>query len=80
MPDAATSPRRVLSGIQPTADAFHIGNYLGAVRHWVALQETHDAFYCVVDLHAITVAYDPAAVSPEALVETIRENTGKAEE
>jgi tryptophanyl-tRNA synthetase len=51
---------RVLSGIQPTADSFHLGNYLGAVRQWVALQETHDAFYCVVDLHAITMEHDPA--------------------
>ncbi len=51
---------RVLSGIQPTADSFHLGNYLGAVRQWVALQETHDAVYCVVDLHAITVPQDPA--------------------
>jgi tryptophanyl-tRNA synthetase len=57
-----TSDRpRVLSGIQPTADSFHLGNYLGAVRQWVALQETHDAFYCVVDLHAITIQpHDPA--------------------
>jgi tryptophanyl-tRNA synthetase len=51
---------RVLSGIQPTADSFHLGNYLGAVRQWVAMQETHDTFYCVVDLHAITVEHDPA--------------------
>src|SRR5690242_4395710 len=51
---------RVLSGIQPTADSFHLGNYLGAVRQWVALQDTHDAFYCVVDLHGITVPWDPA--------------------
>ncbi len=51
---------RVFSGIQPTADSFHLGNYLGALRQWVALQETHDAFYCVVDLHAITVPQDPA--------------------
>jgi len=50
----------VLSGIQPTAGSFHLGNYLGAVRQWVALQETHDAFYMVVDLHAITVPQDPA--------------------
>ena len=50
---------RVLSGIQPTAGSFHLGNYLGAVRQWVALQETHDAFYCVVDLHAITVEQNP---------------------
>jgi tryptophanyl-tRNA synthetase len=51
---------RAFSGIQPTADSFHLGNYLGAVRQWVALQDTHDAFYCVVDLHAITVPQDPA--------------------
>jgi tryptophanyl-tRNA synthetase len=51
---------RVLSGIQPTADSFHLGNYLGALRQWVALQDTHDAFYCVVDLHAITVPVEPA--------------------
>jgi tryptophanyl-tRNA synthetase len=50
---------RVLSGIQPTADSFHLGNYLGAVRQWVALQDSYDAFYCVVDLHAITVPQDP---------------------
>jgi tryptophanyl-tRNA synthetase len=53
---------RVLSGIQPTADSFHFGNYLGAIRHWVALQDTHDAFYCVVDLHAITMDWDPAVL------------------
>jgi tryptophanyl-tRNA synthetase len=51
---------RVLSGIQPTADSFHLGNYLGALRQWVTLQDSHDAFYCVVDLHAITVPHDPA--------------------
>src|ERR1700733_1151973 len=51
---------RVLSGIQPTADSFHIGNYLGALRQWVAMQETHDTVYCVVDLHAITVPQQPA--------------------
>src|SRR5690606_28271984 len=50
---------RVLSGIQPTADSFHLGNYLGALRNWVTMQETHDAFYCVVDLHAITAGHDP---------------------
>ncbi|SCL18519.1 tryptophan--tRNA ligase [Micromonospora inyonensis] len=57
MSDVPARPR-VLSGIQPTADSFHLGNYLGAVRHWVALQDTHDAFYCVVDLHAITAGHD----------------------
>jgi tryptophanyl-tRNA synthetase len=50
---------RVLSGIQPTADSFHLGNYLGAIRQWVALQSDHEAFYCVVDLHAITIEQDP---------------------
>lgn len=56
---APVSRPRVLSGIQPTAGSFHLGNYLGALRQWVALQETHEAFYCVVDLHAITVEQDP---------------------
>src|SRR3954467_938293 len=51
---------RVLSGIQPTGSGFHLGNYLGAVRRWVGLQDTHDALYCVVDLHAITMPHDPA--------------------
>jgi tryptophanyl-tRNA synthetase len=53
---------RVLSGIQPTADSFHLGNYLGAVRQWVALQEDHDAFYMMADLHTITVEHDPAVL------------------
>jgi len=57
-PAPARRPR-VLSGIQPTADAFHLGNYLGALREWVRLQSTHDAYYCVVDQHAITVDHDP---------------------
>ena len=51
---------RAFSGIQPTADSFHLGNYLGAVRQWVAMQESHDAVYCVVDLHAITLPQEPA--------------------
>src|SRR5579863_5241358 len=54
---------RVLSGIQPTADSFHLGNYLGALRQWVALQDIYDAFYCVVDLHAITIPQDPALLT-----------------
>jgi tryptophanyl-tRNA synthetase len=53
---------RVLSGIQPTADSFHLGNYLGALRQWVTMQDDYDAFYCVVDLHAITVEYEPAVL------------------
>ncbi len=59
----AHSRPRVLSGIQPTADSFHLGNFLGAVRQWVALQDSYDAFYCVVDLHAITVPQDPALLT-----------------
>ncbi|HYU05328.1 MAG TPA: tryptophan--tRNA ligase, partial [Jatrophihabitantaceae bacterium] len=59
---------RVLSGIQPTASSFHLGNYLGAVKHWVALQDTHDAFYCVVDLHAITLGIP----SPDDLLQRSR--------
>ena len=53
---------RVLSGIQPTADSFTLGNYLGAVRNWVAMQDEYDAYYMVVDLHAITVEQDPATL------------------
>jgi tryptophanyl-tRNA synthetase len=52
--------KRVLSGIQPTSDSFHLGNYLGAVKQWVELQDGHDAFYCIVDLHALTIETDPA--------------------
>jgi tryptophanyl-tRNA synthetase len=57
--DLSTRPSRVLSGIQPTSDSFHLGNYLGALKQWVELQDTYDAFYCVVDLHAISA--DPPA-------------------
>lgn len=49
---------RILSGIQPTSDSFHIGNYFGALQQWVKMQN-EEAFYCVVDLHAITVPVDP---------------------
>jgi len=60
--------KRVLSGIQPTADSFHLGNYLGAVKQWVELQKDHDAFYCVVDLHALTVETEPALLRRRTLV------------
>jgi tryptophanyl-tRNA synthetase len=59
--------KRVLSGIQPTADSFHLGNYLGAVKQWVDLQKDHDAFYCVVDLHALTVENEPAVLRKRTL-------------
>jgi hypothetical protein len=49
---------RVFSGIEPTGRK-HLGNYLGAIRNYVALQDAGEAIYCIVDLHAITVAYDP---------------------
>jgi tryptophanyl-tRNA synthetase len=51
--------KRILSGIQPTADSLHLGNYLGAVKQWVELQEGNDAFYCIVDLHALTIETNP---------------------
>ncbi|GLU90711.1 MULTISPECIES: tryptophan--tRNA ligase [Agromyces] len=50
----------VFSGMQPSSDSLHLGNYLGALVNWVALQDTVDPIYCVVDLHAITVSQDPA--------------------
>lgn len=60
-----TKPR-LYSGMQPSADSLQIGNYIGALLNWKALQQTHDAYFSIVDLHAITVAQDPAA---------LRENT-----
>lgn len=53
--------KRVFSGIQPTGN-IHIGNLLGAIRQWVPLQATHECFFCVVDLHAITIPQDPVAL------------------
>ena len=54
----AKTKTRVFSGVQPTGN-LHLGNYLGAITHFVALQAEHDCLYCVVDLHAITVFQDP---------------------
>jgi len=59
--------KRVLSGIQPTHDSFHLGNYLGALTQWVELQDSHDAYYCIVDLHALTVEVDPALLRKRIL-------------
>jgi tryptophanyl-tRNA synthetase len=59
---------RVLSGIQPTAGSFQLGNYLGAVQNWVALQDTHEALYCIVDLHSITVEQDPQELRTNILL------------
>ena len=54
--------KRVFSGVQPTGN-LHLGNYLGAIKNWVAMQRNYDCLYCIVDLHAITVAQEPAALS-----------------
>ncbi|MEI8066218.1 MAG: tryptophan--tRNA ligase [Actinomycetes bacterium] len=61
------SPKRVLSGIQPTGDSFQLGNYLGAVKNWVSMQDENDAFYCVVDLHSLTVDSDPKLLRKRTL-------------
>jgi tryptophanyl-tRNA synthetase len=56
--------QRVLSGVQPTGN-LHLGNYLGAIRNWVEGQQEYDNFFCVVDLHAITVPHDPASLAQD---------------
>ena len=58
--------RRVFSGVQPTGN-MHIGNYLGAFRNWVKLQDEYDAIYCIVDLHALTVPVDPEVLFAQRL-------------
>ena len=58
----ATQRPRIFSGMQPTSDSLHLGNYLGALTQWVALQDSYEAVYCVVDLHALTVNPDPAVL------------------
>ncbi|WP_372735212.1 tryptophan--tRNA ligase [Nocardioides sp.] len=58
---------RVLSGIQPTADSFHFGNYLGALRQWVDLQIDYQPFFFIADMHAITVDYDPLVLRERTL-------------
>ena len=72
MSDAApssvpTARPRVLSGIQPTADSFHFGNYLGALRQWVSLQDEHEPFFFIADLHAITVEQEPKVLRDRCL-------------
>ncbi|MFN2539911.1 MAG: tryptophan--tRNA ligase, partial [Mycobacteriales bacterium] len=52
--------RRVLSGIQPTGAGKHLGNYLGAVRHWTAMQDEFECFFFMADLHSLTITPDPA--------------------
>lgn len=60
------SQDRVFSGLQPTG-RLHIGNYFGAVKQWIALQESHECLYCIVDYHAITVAQDPKTFAQQTL-------------
>ncbi len=60
--------RVVFSGVQPTSDSLHLGNALGAVRQWVGLQDDYETYFCVVDLHAITVPQDPAVLRRRTLV------------
>ena len=62
------SKPRVLSGIQPTSDSFHIGNHLGALQNWVAMQETHECVYFIADMHAITVEQDPKQLKERTLL------------
>jgi tryptophanyl-tRNA synthetase len=59
--------KRVLSGIQPTSESFHLGNYLGAVKQWVDLQKGHETYYSIVDLHALTGDVDPALLRARTL-------------
>jgi len=58
--------QRIFSGIQPSGN-LHLGNYLGAIKNWVKLQEEYDSIFCVVDLHAITVPQDPIALHQKTL-------------
>jgi tryptophanyl-tRNA synthetase len=63
-----TGTRRVFSGVQPTSDSMHLGNALGAVTQWAQLQDDYDAFFCVVDLHAITIPQDPEVLRRRTLI------------
>ncbi|ALB02664.1 MULTISPECIES: tryptophan--tRNA ligase [Kocuria] len=66
-PTASTRPR-VLSGVQPSADSLHLGNYVGAIRNWVSMQDGSDCVFFVADLHSITVPQDPAELAQRTRV------------
>lgn len=66
-PQAPAGKQRVLSGIQPTADSYHLGNYLGALKQWIDLQDSYEAFYFIPDLHAITVEQNPEELRERTL-------------
>lgn len=63
-----STARRVFSGVQPTSDSLHLGNALGAIKQWVGMQDDYDAFFCVVNLHAITIPQDPEQLRRRTLV------------
>src|SRR5436190_3607522 len=58
--------KRIFSGAQPTGE-LHIGNYLGALKNWVGLQDEYESFYCIVNLHAITLPQDPKTLRRKRL-------------
>jgi tryptophanyl-tRNA synthetase len=66
--DSNSGKRVVFSGVQPTSDSLHLGNALGAIKQWVGMQDEFDAYFCVVDLHAITIPQDPAVLRHRTLV------------
>src|SRR3954464_5119643 len=68
MSTSTGSRRVVFSGVQPTSDSLHLGNALGAISQWVGLQDEFDAYFCVVDLHAITIQQDPEQLRRRTLV------------
>ena len=67
MSDSSATRQVVFSGAQPTSDSLHLGNALGAVKQWVQLQDDFDAFFCVVNMHAITVPQDPTLLRARTL-------------
>ena len=67
--------KRIFSGAQPTGN-LHLGNYLGALRNWVALQHEYESFFCVVDLHAITIPQDPKVLKEKVAVKAVANRAG----
>ena len=67
---------RVFSGIQPTGQK-HLGNYIGAIRHWPAYQDLGEAIYCVVDLHSISIPYDASTLRENTLEPTFRRHKAR---
>ena len=78
-PETPQAAPRILSGMQPTSDSLHLGNYLGALVNWVTLQDDFDAYYFVADLHALTVPTDPEVLRARtrATAATVRRSIAK---